>query len=66
MGRSVVDSPTGKGVMSDQDAISRRRSEFVKAFNDENIEAMAALIADDQGHVKAHDRTVLRPHRSPL
>jgi ketosteroid isomerase-like protein len=33
--------------MSDSDTISRQRTEFVSAFNSEQIEAMAALLADD-------------------
>lgn len=33
--------------MSDRDTISRLRSEFVKAFNEENIEALSALVPDD-------------------
>lgn len=33
--------------MSDHDTISRLRVDFLHAFNTENIEAMAAILADD-------------------
>jgi ketosteroid isomerase-like protein len=33
--------------MSDRDTISRVRTEFVNAFNRENLDAMAAILADD-------------------
>jgi ketosteroid isomerase-like protein len=44
--------------MSDRDAVSRVRTEFVDAFNGEKIEAMAALLADDN--------ISMAPNRPPM
>ena len=45
--------------MSDRDTISRLRTEFVDAFNGEKIEALAAILADDNISM-APNRPVMR------